>query len=126
MYLEYAVSVEAGMGARIQFKSDNSLCILEASSSIQLKYMEVLEVRAMYDHKEATMSLKQHCCSFYRYNMDVLEKAFMPTLNTVFHAPLTSPLSKVDVRNTAELLTELTSVRHLFNRQPIGDLQVRK
>lgn len=58
-----------------------------------------------------------------RANMDVMEEAFMPTLNTLFNAPLTSPLSKVDVRNTAELLTELTSVRHLINRQTAGDLQ---
>ena len=60
----------------------------------------------------------------YRANMDVIEEAFLPTLNTLFNAPVTSPLSKVDVSNTAELLTQLTCTRHLVNKQLADHLQV--
>ncbi|KAK2143344.1 hypothetical protein LSH36_852g00004, partial [Paralvinella palmiformis] len=58
-----------------------------------------------------------------RANMDVIEEAFLPTLNTLFNAPVTSPLSKVDVSNTAELLTQLTCTRHLVNKQLADHLQ---
>jgi Nuclear condensing complex subunits, C-term domain len=36
----------------------------------------------------------------------------MPTIRALFDAPATSPLAEVKVANVAELLVELTDVRH--------------
>ncbi len=37
-----------------------------------------------------------------------MEESFLPTMRTLFNAPVTSPLSEVDTSNVAELFVELT------------------
>ncbi|XP_016430566.1 condensin complex subunit 3 [Sinocyclocheilus rhinocerous] len=41
-------------------------------------------------------------------NQECVEESFLPTLRTLFNAPVTSPLSEVDASNVAELFVELT------------------
>ncbi|XP_068133982.1 condensin complex subunit 3 [Hyperolius riggenbachi] len=43
-----------------------------------------------------------------RTNQECFEEAFLPTLQTLFNAPASSPLADVDVSNVAELLVDLT------------------
>ena len=43
-----------------------------------------------------------------------MEEAFIPTLRTLLQAPATSPLAEVNMANVAELLVQLTDVRHLM------------
>ncbi|XP_008109506.1 condensin complex subunit 3 isoform X2 [Anolis carolinensis] len=43
-----------------------------------------------------------------RANQECFEEAFLPTLHILFNAPVTSPLSEVDISNVAELLVDLT------------------
>jgi hypothetical protein len=45
----------------------------------------------------------------------------MPTLRALFDAPATSPLAEVKVANVAELLVELTDVRHQMAAVPVKD-----
>ena len=54
----------------------------------------------------------------FRNNQQVVEEAFMVTLNTLFHAPATSPLASVDVNNVAELLVQLTDASQLIRKTP--------
>ena len=49
-----------------------------------------------------------------REGQAVVEEAFMPTLRTLLQAPATSPLAEVNVSNVAEILVQLTDVRHLM------------
>lgn len=48
-----------------------------------------------------------------RVNQELYERAFLPTLQTIFDAPNSSPLASIDAVNVAELLVQLTSARHL-------------
>ena len=59
----------------------------------------------------------RYLCVF-RNNQQVVEEAFMVTLNTLFHAPATSPLASVDVNNVAELLVQLTDASQLIRKTP--------
>ncbi|XP_056411319.1 condensin complex subunit 3 isoform X1 [Hyla sarda] len=43
-----------------------------------------------------------------RTNQECFAEAFLPTLETLFNAPASSPLADVDVSNVAELLVDLT------------------
>uniref|UniRef100_A0A8C1NHN0 Non-SMC condensin I complex, subunit G n=1 Tax=Cyprinus carpio TaxID=7962 RepID=A0A8C1NHN0_CYPCA len=43
-----------------------------------------------------------------RTNQECVEESFLPTMRTLFNAPVTSPLSEVDASNVAELFVELT------------------
>ncbi|XP_077333854.1 condensin complex subunit 3 [Lithobates pipiens] len=43
-----------------------------------------------------------------RSNQECFEEAFLPTLQTLFNAPASSPLADVDASNVAELLVDLT------------------
>ncbi|XDV14948.1 hypothetical protein PO909_015112 [Leuciscus waleckii] len=43
-----------------------------------------------------------------RANQERVEESFLPTMRTLFNAPVTSPLSEVDASNVAELFVELT------------------
>ncbi|XP_070804872.1 condensin complex subunit 3 isoform X1 [Pituophis catenifer annectens] len=43
-----------------------------------------------------------------RTNQECFEETFLPTLQILFNAPASSPLSEVDVANVAELLVDLT------------------
>ncbi|NXO11713.1 CND3 protein, partial [Oriolus oriolus] len=43
-----------------------------------------------------------------RSNQEYFEEAYIPTLQTLFNAPATSPLAEVDVSNVSELLVDLT------------------
>ncbi|KAM4049960.1 condensin complex subunit 3 [Anomaloglossus baeobatrachus] len=43
-----------------------------------------------------------------RTNQDCFAESFLPTLQTLFNAPASSPLADVDVSNVAELLVDLT------------------
>ncbi|XP_077136116.1 condensin complex subunit 3 [Ranitomeya variabilis] len=43
-----------------------------------------------------------------RTNQDCFAEAFLPTLQTLFNAPASSPLADVDANNVAELLVDLT------------------
>ncbi|XP_077059619.1 condensin complex subunit 3 [Siphateles boraxobius] len=43
-----------------------------------------------------------------RANQECVEESFLPTMRTLFNAPVTSPLSEVDACNVAELFVELT------------------
>lgn len=42
-----------------------------------------------------------------------MEEAFLPTLQTLFSAPVSSPLASVNVNNVAELLVQLTNSKYL-------------
>ncbi|KAJ7392424.1 hypothetical protein OS493_012087 [Desmophyllum pertusum] len=41
------------------------------------------------------------------------EEAFLPTLKTLFSAPVSSPLASVNINNVAELLLQLTNSKYL-------------
>ncbi|NWX18747.1 CND3 protein, partial [Aegotheles bennettii] len=43
-----------------------------------------------------------------RYNQEFFEEAYLPTLQTLLNAPVTSPLAEIDVGNVSELLVDLT------------------
>ncbi|XP_061848778.1 condensin complex subunit 3 isoform X3 [Colius striatus] len=43
-----------------------------------------------------------------RSNQECFEEAYLPTLQTLFNAPATSPLSEIDTSNVSELLVDLT------------------
>ena len=47
-----------------------------------------------------------------RCNQELIAEAVLPTLRALFDAPSTSPLAEVKVVNVADLLIELTDVRH--------------
>jgi len=47
-----------------------------------------------------------------RCNQELIAEAVLPTLRALFDAPSTSPLAEVKVANVADLLIELTDVRH--------------
>ncbi|KAI0235791.1 Condensin complex subunit 3 [Lamellibrachia satsuma] len=47
-------------------------------------------------------------------NQEVVEEAFLPTLETLMNAPVTSPLSEVNINNVAQLLIQLTNSCHLL------------
>jgi len=47
-----------------------------------------------------------------RCNQELIAEAVLPTLRALFDAPSTSPLAEVKVTNVADLLIELTDVRH--------------
>ncbi|KAM6440516.1 condensin complex subunit 3 isoform 2-T3 [Liasis olivaceus] len=51
-----------------------------------------------------------------RTNQEYFEEAFLPTLQILFNAPASSPLSEVDVANVAELLVDLTRPSGLNQR----------
>lgn len=53
-----------------------------------------------------------------RANQECVEESFLPTMRTLFNAPVTSPLSEVDASNVAELFVELTRPCALV--QPAG------
>ncbi|KAG7458740.1 hypothetical protein MATL_G00223870 [Megalops atlanticus] len=58
----------------------------------------------------------RHCLGIFfqlysresRSHQECLEESFLPTLQTLFNAPATSPLAEVDISNVAELFIELT------------------
>ncbi|CAL1528460.1 unnamed protein product [Lymnaea stagnalis] len=50
-------------------------------------------------------------------NQEVVEEAFVPTLRTVLHAPLTSPLAEIDEMNLANFLIELMDAQNLSDNQ---------
>ncbi|OPJ70961.1 condensin complex subunit 3 [Patagioenas fasciata monilis] len=43
-----------------------------------------------------------------RFNQECFEAAYLPTLQTLLNAPVTSPLSEIDISNVSELLVDLT------------------
>ncbi|NXI44130.1 CND3 protein, partial [Galbula dea] len=43
-----------------------------------------------------------------RSNQECFEEAYLPTLQTLFNAPATSPLTEIDISNVSELLVDLT------------------
>lgn len=45
---------------------------------------------------------------YTRTNQECVEESFLPTMRTLFNAPVTSPLSEIDTSNVAELFVELT------------------
>ncbi|KAG1674342.1 Condensin complex subunit 3 [Nymphon striatum] len=45
----------------------------------------------------------------FRKNQECLEEAFLPTLRTLYNAPLSSPLAEVDSFNVAKFLIQLTA-----------------
>ena len=53
----------------------------------------------------------------YRVNQQIVEEAFLPTLNTLFNAPGSSPLTEINILSVSELLIQLTSPRHLLANQ---------
>ncbi|XP_067944835.1 condensin complex subunit 3-like isoform X2 [Watersipora subatra] len=67
---------------------------------------------------EEDVTLK-HCLGVFfpvfafadRSNQIQIEKAFLPTLNIIFDAPNSSPLSDIDDQNVMELLVQLTNPR---------------
>uniref|UniRef100_A0A673GVW2 Condensin complex subunit 3-like n=1 Tax=Sinocyclocheilus rhinocerous TaxID=307959 RepID=A0A673GVW2_9TELE len=55
------------------------------------------------------LELEKRCIDvFLQTNQECVEESFLPTLRTLFNAPVTSPLSEVDASNVAELFVELT------------------
>lgn len=59
-----------------------------------------------------------------RMNQECFEEAFVPTLQTLFNAPASSPLADVDVSNVAELLVDLTRPSGLKAQKISPDYQV--
>ncbi|KAG9479680.1 hypothetical protein GDO78_011616 [Eleutherodactylus coqui] len=57
-----------------------------------------------------------------RTNQECFEEAFLPTLQTLFNAPASSPLADVDASNVAELLVDLTRQSGL--KQQTKDFQI--
>ncbi|XP_068710176.1 condensin complex subunit 3-like [Montipora foliosa] len=51
-----------------------------------------------------------------RTNQELVEEAFLPTLQTLFSAPTSSPLASVNINNVAELLVELTDSKYLTKK----------
>ncbi|XP_074641099.1 condensin complex subunit 3-like [Tubulanus polymorphus] len=51
-----------------------------------------------------------------RANQELIEEAFMPTLKTLFNAPVFSPLSTINAGNVADLMVQLTSTWHLTDK----------
>ena len=49
-------------------------------------------------------------------NQELVEEAFLPTLQTLFSAPVSSPLASVNINNVAELLVELTNSKYLTKK----------
>ncbi|NXG67066.1 CND3 protein, partial [Hemiprocne comata] len=43
-----------------------------------------------------------------RSNQECFEEAYLPTLQTLLNAPVTSPLAEIDISNVSELLVDLT------------------
>ncbi|XP_013389850.1 condensin complex subunit 3-like [Lingula anatina] len=60
-----------------------------------------------------------------RTNQEIVEQAFLPTLKTLFNAPASSPLADVNVSSVAELMTQLTSHKHLL-QAPHGDTEIQE
>lgn len=52
----------------------------------------------------------------FRANQTQVEEAFLPTLQVIFDAPNTSPLSDIDEYNVAELLVQLTDPKQLSSK----------
>jgi hypothetical protein len=73
----------------------------------------------------ASSSLRVHSY-YFRRNQELVADAIMPTLRALFDAPVTSPLAEVKVTNVAELLVELTDVRHQMAAVPVKDSLVDK
>ncbi|XP_038070751.1 condensin complex subunit 3-like isoform X1 [Patiria miniata] len=59
-----------------------------------------------------------------RANQDCVEEAFLPTLDTLFNAPTTSPLAQVNENNVAELLVHLTDQRNLRQETALQESSV--
>ncbi|XP_071792780.1 condensin complex subunit 3-like [Asterias amurensis] len=59
-----------------------------------------------------------------RANQDCVEEAFLPTLETLFNAPTTSPLAQVNENNVAELLVNLTDQRNLRQETALQESSV--
>ncbi|XP_053556264.1 condensin complex subunit 3 [Bombina bombina] len=53
-------------------------------------------------------------------NQECFEEAFLPTLQTLFNAPASSPLADIDVANVAELLVDLTRPSGLNQKNKIS------
>ncbi len=47
--------------------------------------------------------------SMSKMNQDTIEDAFLPTLKTLFDAPVTSPLNEVDIEDVGQFMIQLTS-----------------
>lgn len=52
-----------------------------------------------------------------RTNQELIEEAFLPTLKTLFSAPMSSPLASVNINNVAELLVDLTNAKYLEKKE---------
>ncbi|XP_051994084.1 condensin complex subunit 3 [Xyrauchen texanus] len=59
-----------------------------------------------------------------RANQECVEESFLPTMRTLFNAPVTSPLSEVDTSNVAELFVELTRPNALVQPPAIQGVSV--
>ncbi|KAM9330367.1 condensin complex subunit 3 [Gastrophryne carolinensis] len=60
-----------------------------------------------------------------RTNQECFEEAFLPTLQTLFNAPASSPLADVDVSNVADLLVDLTRPSGLKTQKNVSpDYQI--
>ncbi|KAM9381679.1 condensin complex subunit 3 [Phaethornis superciliosus] len=63
-----------------------------------------------------------------RSNQECFEEAYLPTLQTLLNAPVTSPLAEIDISNVSELLVDLTRPSGLKpqakNSQDYQDLTV--
>ena len=60
------------------------------------------------------IALRMTNCVIDRGNQEIVEEAFLPTLQTLMEAPATSPLSEVNINNVAQLLIQLTNSCHLL------------
>ncbi|TRY60766.1 hypothetical protein DNTS_029618 [Danionella cerebrum] len=61
-----------------------------------------------------------------RANQECVEQSFLPTMRTLFNAPVTSPLSEVDTSNVAELFVELTRASVLVQPSPAEEASVHE
>ena len=60
----------------------------------------------------------------YRSQQECVEQAFIPTLQTLFDAPTTSPLASINENNVATFLVHLTDHRNLKNAADSQDTVV--
>nr|XP_020457770.1 condensin complex subunit 3 isoform X1 [Monopterus albus] len=71
-------------------------------------------------------TLLRHCLGVFfqlyaresRAHQEVIEESFLPTIQTVMNAPVTSPLAEVDINNVVELFVELTRPSALIKPSP--------
>lgn len=62
--------------------------------------------------------------SYCSSHQESFEEAFLPTLQTLFNAPMSSPLAEISDSNVAQFLVHLTDFRNLKQDAQQQNMQV--